>query len=293
MLGAGPETVFGLSTAALWGTADFSGGVAAKRASPSLVVLVAHGFSLLVLLGACAALHSYTFNFYGLLGGIFCGAGLLMLYGALARGPMGLSAAVCGVLTATIPVLYAWIREGHPSARKLLGFVLAAGAIWLVSNTPEERHDAEEHPRSLGLAAGAGMSFGAMLILIHIASVNGVLNAIVSMRIGSTLVAALAVAGLWAMGRRLVEGEGGSVFPCFHWRKTLMLALLAGVLDTSGNVLYQLASLAGRLDVAAVLSSLYPAGTMLLAIWLLKERATRNQAAGMALAIAAVALISI
>ena len=70
------------------------------------------------------------------------------------------------------------------------------------------------------------------------------------------------------------------------------LAAIAGVLDTSGNLLYMLSSLTGRLDVAAVLSSLYPAATILLAAWLLKERTTRMQAFGMALAIVAVALIS-
>ena len=71
-----------------------------------------------------------------------------------------------------------------------------------------------------------------------------------------------------------------------------MLALVAGTLDTSGNLLYLIASQAGRLDVSAVLASLYPAGTMLLAAWLLRERATRSQIAGMVLALAAVALIA-
>ena len=80
--------------------------------------------------------------------------------------------------------------------------------------------------------------------------------------------------------------------PSTRWRPVLPLAAAAGILDTSGNLLYTMSSLAGRLDVAAVLSSLYPAGTILLAAWLLHERATRSQTVGMGLALLAVAMIS-
>ena len=107
------------------------------------------------------------------------------------------------------------------------------------------------------------------------------------MRVSSTVLAGTAALILWHRGR--TTGGPDSVFA---W-KTALLAGLAGLLDTTGNLFYAMASLKGRLDVAAVLSSLYPAGTMLLALWLLKERAMRSQLAGMALALAAVALISV
>lgn len=282
--------VFGLGAAAIWGAADFSGGLASKRAAPAFVVAVAHGFSLILLLIVAFLLHTASngYGFYGLLSGVFGGAGLVAFYSALARGTMGLSAAVSGVVTAIVPVVFTWIHEGHAAPRRLTGFAVAAVAIWLVAYTPEPESPKHPHPHALGLATLSGLCFGAMLIFMHFAAEQGVLRALIAMRLTSTAVAVLAGSVFWLAKRR--QDPAGTGFPS---GKILWLAMLAGVLDTSGNLLYLFASLAGRLDIAAVLSSLYPAGTILLAAWLLKERTTRSQTAGMALALAAVVLISI
>jgi drug/metabolite transporter (DMT)-like permease len=291
MPNGGSVAAFGLGTAAIWGAADFSGGLAAKRAAPALVVAVAHGFSLILLLAAATFLHttSSVIGLYGLLSGVCCAAGLIALYSALSGGSMGLSAAVSGVLTAIVPVIYSWFREAHASPGKLTGFAVAAVAIWLVAYTPpEQKSPSQPRPRGLGLAVCAGLCFGAMLILMHLAAPHGVFAALTAMRISSTSIAALSGLALGITQRRKAPAA-----PAFPHGKVLLLAMLAGVLDTTGNLLYLFASLAGRLDVAAVLSSLYPAGTMVLAAWLLEERATRSQAAGMALALAAVVLISL
>jgi drug/metabolite transporter (DMT)-like permease len=275
MGGGGSVAALGLGTAGIWGAADFSGGLAAKRAAPAFVVAVAHGFSLLLLFFAAALLRIsfFSFGFDGLLSGVFCGGGLIALYAALSRGSMGLSAAVSGVLAAVVPVLFSWFREGRETPAKLAGFAVAAAAIWLIAYTPET--GSAGRPRGLGLAVVAGLSFGAMLVFMHLAAAGGVFSALVAIRIASTSVAAL-------------SGVAVGGFPV---GKALLLAMLAGVLDTSGNLLYLLASRTGRLDVPAVLSSLYPAGTMLLAAWLLRERTSRSQAIGMGLALAAVVLI--
>lgn len=288
----GSQAALGLSAAAIWGTADFSGGLAAKRAPSSLVVVLAHGFSLLLLLIAAFVLHTSWsgYGLYSLLSGVFCGTGLIALYSALSRDSMGLPAAVSGVLTAVVPVVFSQFREGRAPLRQLLGFAMAALSIWLVAYAPgAEKHSTEGRRRqALGLAVLAGLSFGVMLILMDLAATGGVLRAVTGMRITSTLVAGLAaVVALW--GRRqgasfACEGRGGRV---------LLLIVLAGVLDTTGNLLYLQATLAGRLDVAAILSSLYPLGTMLLAWRLLKERVSRMQATGMALALAAILVVSI
>jgi drug/metabolite transporter (DMT)-like permease len=283
-------SAYGLSAAAVWGAADFSGGLATKQAAPSFVVAVAHGFSLILLLVAVPIFqaHYSGFGLYGLLSGVFCGAGLTALYSALSRGSMGLSAAISGVLTAVVPVLFSWFLEGRASPQRLTGFAVAAVAIWLVAYTPEQKSDSQSHPRGLSLAVFAGLCFGVMLVFMHLAATRGVLGALIAMRIASVAVA-MSVSVIWWLVRRR---RGSAIFSVPTGRP-LLLAMLAGVLDTSGNLLYLFASLVGRLDVVAVLSSLYPAGTMLLAAWLLKERATRSQVTGMALALAAVMLISI
>ena len=282
------QAAYGLSTAAVWGAADFTGGIAAKRAAPSFVVAVAHGFSLILLFAFAAVFRTGLSGcgLDGLLSGVFCGGGLILLYSALSRGSMGLSAAISGVLTAVVPVLYSSFREGHASSRQLIGFAVAIVAIALVAYTPQSESSAQS--RGLGLAVLAGLSFGAMLVFMHLAAAQGVLPALIAMRISSTSVAVIGGVAVWLAQRQELSAKFA-----FLAGKTLLLAMLAGVLDTSGNLLYLLASRAGRLDVAAVLSSLYPAGTILLAAWLLKERATRGQVTGMALALAAIALIAI
>jgi len=295
MNSGGSMVGLGLGTAAAWGAADFAGGLATKRAAPAFVVAVAHGFSLLLLYLAAVAVHdaAHGYSLYGFLSGVLCGGGLIALYAALSRGSMGLSAAISGVLAAIFPVVYSWFREGHPTPRRLVGFAIAAVAIWLVAYTPSPKSSSDTEaavPRSrgLGLAVIAGLSFGGMLIFMHLASAQGILWPLIDLRIASTCVGALAGICYW-----LARRQHGDVALGFPIGKLLLLALVAGVLDTSGNLIYLFASQVGRLDVTAVLASLYPAGTILLAAWILKERATRSQAAGMALALAAVVLIAL
>src|SRR5271165_4527378 len=208
--------------------------------------------------------------------------GLMALYAALSLGSMGLAAATCSVVTAILPVLYSYLLQGHAGAVRLIGFAVAAVAIWLIAYAPGDK----PHPRGLGLAVLAGLGCGTALVLLHVAAVQSVSWALTLMRVASTVVAGAFGLAFW------MHGQGSSAKPSFSWRSAFPLAALAGLLDTTGNFFYVLASFVGRLDVAAVLSSLYPAGTMLLAAWLLKERATRSQMAGMVLALAAVALIS-
>jgi drug/metabolite transporter (DMT)-like permease len=283
--------LLGLASSTLWGAADFSGGLAARRTEPAFVIAIAHALSLIILLAAAIAGHEPLHSreiVYGLLSGLVGGIGLIALYNALSLGSMGLTAAVCGVVSTVFPVAASWLREGHAGGTRLAGFAIAALAIWLIAYTPGDK----PHPRGLGLAIVAGIFFGTMLVFMRIAAGQSILWAMTWTRVASTAVGTAASLVMLLRGR--TQRSPGSPVPGAKspWRTVLLLAGLVGILDTSGNLLYMLAALAGRLDVAAVLSALYPGTTMLLALLLLKERTTRSQGAGMALALVAVALIA-
>jgi drug/metabolite transporter (DMT)-like permease len=286
----GQAILLGLTTSALWGAADFSGGLAARRTAPPFIITIAHALSLAILLAVAAARHEPLHSgeiLYGLLGGLVGAIGLIALYKALSLGSMGLTAAVCGVVTTVFPVAASWLREGHAGGTKLAGFAIAAIAIWLIAYSPGDT----PHPRGLGLAVLAGVLFGAMLILMRVAAEQSVLWAMTWIRVASTAVGAAASLLILARGRS--RSAQRAIARPFPWRSVLLLSAMVGIFDTLGNLLYVLAAIAGRLDVAAVLSALYPGTTMLLALFFLKERATRSQGAGMVLALVAVALIAL
>jgi drug/metabolite transporter (DMT)-like permease len=283
---SGAANGLGLAAALSWGAGDFCGGLATRKASPYQVVFVAHGLSLVLVFLAAMASHrplpSIHAVLLGLLAGLAGGLGLMAFYLALSLGKMGLTASLAGVLNTAIPVLFSLFVFGSPTPLQMVGFAIAVIAISLIAYVP----GGETRPRGMVLATAAGVGFGLLLILLNRAGQESILWALTFSRVSST---AVALALLLIQSRRR---QSALTFPTAPWNKVLPLAALAGLLDTGGNFLYTAASVAGRLDVAAVISSLYPAVTILLAIWLLRERATRLQAAGMALALAAVALIS-
>lgn len=292
----GGTTALSLTAAASWGAADFAGGLAARRASPYLVVTVAHGLSLAALL-ALAVLTRALFPTpssiaYALAAGLAGGAGLVAFYRSLSLGQMGLSAALAGLVTAILPVAVSSVLDGLPKTPQLAGFAVAIAAIWLIAYKPTEPGSAAARSGAgaLWLAVLAGTCFGLLLILLRLADRGSVLWTLTFSHITSTGVAAIPAAALFRRGRStMAEDVAEQAAPVGRY---LPLAATAGFFDTGGNLLYALAARVGRLDIAAVLSSLYPAGTILLAAWLLKERTTRSQAVGIALALAAVALIS-
>jgi drug/metabolite transporter (DMT)-like permease len=302
--------LLGLLAALVWGAADFAGGMATRRTAPSRVVLIAHGVSLLIL--AAFSLRSTVdlppWAIAGaLLSGIVGGGALMVFYEALALGAMGLSAALAGLLTAVLPVLLALHTEGLPAQTQIAGFLLAAVAILLIAYAPPVEGSAKHRAprRALWFATLAGLGFGMQLIWLHAAAAAAaaagqthsgstfapVLRSLMLSRLGGAGIAlvVLTAARVRHKARLLPEATeppGDYRLPLFA------VAVSAGLLDTMGNGLYMLSSLGGRLDVAAVLSSLYPGGTILLAAIFLRERATRLQALGMAFALLAVGLIA-
>jgi drug/metabolite transporter (DMT)-like permease len=279
-----------LASAAIWGTSDFVGGIAARRLPSPAVVTLSHSLSLAVLI-SLALMHGSTWPgtpsaVYGALAGLACGTGVMVLYKALALGGMGLTAAVSGVLAAVLPVLWAFTTEGLPRLPQIAGIVLAGVAIWMIARAP----GSPASKQAILLGAAAGGSFGCLYIFLKLAGRGGVLWPLACSRMAS---ATLAATVTW-IGTRRKTGPTGDSAPQRWWPGWVVLGLIgiAGIFDASGNTFYTIATRLGRLDIAAVLSSLYPASTILLATLLLKERTTLSQAAGMALALVAVVLIS-
>jgi drug/metabolite transporter (DMT)-like permease len=213
---------------------------------------------------------------YSAIGGFEGAFALAIFYRALAMGAMGLTAALTGLLTALIPVLFDLFRTGWPGRLTTAGLVVGLGAIWMVSQS-KSASGSGTPTRALLLGACAGTGFGAQLILFKLGAEGGVLWALTSGRIAGAAAILLTVA--------VARPKGG-------WRGFWLAGIISGTLDTAGNLFYMMASLTGRLDVAAVICSMYPAGTIALAGIILRERPTRRQLAGMGLALAAVALLS-
>jgi drug/metabolite transporter (DMT)-like permease len=293
----GTATVaLGLASAAIWGTSDFVGGIVARRLPSSAVVTLSHLLSL-ALLVSLALIHKSAWPdtrsvVYGALAGVACGTGVMVLYKALALGGMGLTAAVSGVLAAVLPVLWAFSTEGLPRIPQLAGIVLAGVAIWMIARAP----GSPSSKQAILLGAAAGASFGFLFILLKLAGRGGVLWPLAWSRLASATLAAIVTwIGARRIGARRTVGAKLDARPKLLWPGWAVLGLIAiaGIFDASGNTFYTIATRLGRLDIAAVLSSLYPASTILLAAVLLKERTTRSQTAGMALALVAVVLISV
>ena len=274
-----------LLAAAFWGVGDFSGGMGAKTAggttgSALRVVLLSHLTSLSVLLALAFSLgdafpHGRPL-LCGLAAGLAGGLSLVAFYVALSRGAMGASAAISGLLAAAIPVLIAAMEEGSPGPRRLLGFVVAGLAIWLIA-AGDSAHEARS-TTVLAILAGAG--FGLYFTALRYANPAGLIWPMATARMASITTCSLILL--------VLRSKAG---PATITRRTGLWVLSTALFDTSGNLLFLAATRAGRLDVAAVLASLYPASTILLAAALLKERPTRRQGLGMAVAVAAVVLI--
>jgi uncharacterized membrane protein len=270
--------VFGLASALSWGAGDFSGGLASKRAPVFGVLTIGHGTGLLLLIALALLwgepLPSAGALGWGLAAGLAGAVGLAALYRALAVGQMGLVAPLSAVLTAALPALFSILTAGLPGAAQLAGFGLALLGIWLVAGT-----GAVAGARAgLGLAVLAGCAFGLFFILIHRAGESAVFWPLAAARAAS-----LGLVLPIALGRRQLRVPD---------RRLLVPVLLSGALDVAGNAFFVLASQAGRLDMAAILSSLYPASTVVLASVLLGERVVRVQLVGIGAVLAAIALIA-
>ena len=288
------NALLALAAAVLWGGGDFSGGMGAKHAGGTMgsalrVILLSHAASFIVLV-LIAGLRGDAFPHgaplaWGVAAGVMGGLSLMCFYVALSRGAMGASAATSGLLAAAIPAAVSIVSEGSPGLLRMAGFVVAGAAIWLIAAGP----NAEAKPAAAGtvwLAIAAGVGFGIYFVALKMAGTAGVVWPMATARMGSLSVCTLLLLGM-SFSAKPEVARGRLTRLAMGW------ALGAALLDTSGNLLFIAATRAGRLDVASVLASLYPASTILLAAWMLRERPTRRQGLGMAVAAVAVVMITV
>lgn len=272
--------ILALFSAASWSASDFSGGYATRRHNPYQVLALSAAVSiialLLVALVAREPFPSQRSILLGGIAGILGVVGLAALYKGLSLGNTALVAPVAGVVGAAIPVLLGIFTQGLPSTLQLLGFILAFLGIWKVTSSSE--NGSGDVIEGLKLSLFAGLCFGGFLSLISLIDPNEVFGPLAVAKLASMLVALVV---LWCRKQSLPHPSKAPV------------ALLSGLVDAAGNSLFLLATQFTRLDVAAILSNLYPAGTVLLSRVIWGERVSRGQGVGVAICLSAIILITI
>jgi drug/metabolite transporter (DMT)-like permease len=278
-----------LTAVGAWGTSDFLGGIGARRGNVFLFTSFVH-LSGMLLAGALAFAIGLPFPdangvYWSLGAGAIGGIGLALFYRGLAVGKMGVVAPVSAVLGAAIATVIAAFTEGIPSNRHLFGFLLAGIGVWLISRTELRTEDktAENEtngnrPQGLGFAILSGSCFAGFFFCIHHAGQGSALWIAVCSRFASFMVT-IAIVCVGQQFRVLA-------------RPVLAIALATGILEIGGSVVFVRASQIGRLDVTVVLSSLYPAVTVILARIFLREHFSPARTIGMLAALAAVPMIA-
>lgn len=277
--------VLGLAAAVVYGASDFLGGLASRRSGAYAVVVWSQFAGLLILAGAIVvtgeAMPPGRDLLWGAVAGVGGGTGVVLLYRGLAIGRMAIVAPTAAVGGAVIPVLVGLTLGERPAALALVGVVVAVTAIALVSSSHDDAGPADVRrrlPPGFAEAVGAGLGFALFFVSLDQTTDAADLWPLLAARVSIAVAAFAGVATRSAL--RPVTGAGGQI-------------VVLGVLDMVANLLYVLASRRGLLSIVAVLVSLYPASTVVLARFILHERFTRTQLAGLAAAAAGVTLIAV
>jgi drug/metabolite transporter (DMT)-like permease len=269
-----------LSAAALYGVADFAGGLATRSISAWRVTVWSQVFGLPLLAVAILIVGFSDVTTTDLLLGAIAGAfglvGLVLLYSALAAGSMSVVAPIVGVLAATIPVAWDVADGGEISAIQWMGICVAIGAVLLLASG---RADTSITGRVLIQAVGAALAFSVFVIAMSQTSEASGLWPLVPARTVSVVVGFLVLATTSTVA--LPDG------------RLLRLVGFIGITEVAAGIAIVLAVQRGPLGINAVISSLYPAFTVLAALIVLKERPGHAQVAGIVLAILAVLLLAL
>jgi len=286
--------VLGLAAAVLYGTGDFLGGLATRRAQVLVVLTLAETASVLIALPAAAMSPGparLAGLAWGLSAGLVGGLGLIIFYTGLAAGPMSVVAPVSGLVSTVLPVAVALAEGERPGAGVYAGALLCLAAIVLASSAtdsnPADRTSTAAPagpPRptpAIGYGIASGTAFGLFFLLIRNAGQSGELWPVAAGRIGELAAVVITAA---ALRRRLLPHGAGGIL--------LAAAAGAGAIDVVANICYVAATRTGMFGLAVVLASLYPGITVLLARVMLGERLRWAQRTGLGLAAIGIILLA-
>ncbi len=274
--------IFSLTAALFYGLADYSGSRASRFANSAsitffgqAVAFVALGVFLGIVKTPVMPLESWLWTTGGGFGGALA---LVAFYKAMSLGSMTVIAPITAVIGLSVPVLAGVLSGERPSASAWVGILLATVAVALVADVLD-RHDLPTPPRVIWMAVAAGIGFGMIFVCMGNASHDH---------------------GVWPLfGQRLVSVPTVAAVAFFQTRKVfvpknvILLSIAAGVLDTSANGLYLLATSAELMSIVSVVVAMYPVATIFLAMTLDHERLHKSQGVGLLLAITSLVLISI
>lgn len=264
-----------------WGVADYMGGIASRKASPTQVLVVAYpsGAVIITLMAFLAVPGEFSTDaaLWGVLAGSIGALAVALLYIALSRGPMGVVSPITAVMSGAVPTAVGLLNGERLTLLGITGIAIAALAVILVSR--EKGEHVKVAPSTILISIASGSAIGLYLSALSLAPVeSGIWAATVGRWTSSILVAVVVFA--------VIKNFTRNGFP---W----MLAIVSGFLDATANAVFQLASQRGLLSIVAVLGSLYPATTALLARFLIQERLSRIQIVGVLLAFLAAALLAL
>lgn len=274
---------FGLLSAIFWGSGDFWGGVVSRKIGAMRAVFYAEIVGLILLfIGILVTGEKFPSDgkiYFAFAAGAIGTFGLIILYHAMATSLMSIATPISALLAAALPVVVGMFLEGFPGPIALFGFLLAFAAVWFISQESAEMASLQKFSDLL-LPLFAGLCFGVYFVLIHLGSSTTVFWPMVASRSGGMLVVVVSI---------LVTRTSFKVDGVLPWKLVIMNAGL----DILGNAFFIIAGQYGRLDIAAVLGSMYPGATVLLAWYVLKEKLNGLQKLGIVSALIAIVLLTI
>lgn len=291
--------VIGLFGALVYGAADFYGGLAARRLRSVLVTAIAAATGLVVFVLA-APIVGGTWSFdavaWGALSGLFGALSVVLLYACLAIGPMSILSPLTALVSAVGPMLWGLVVEGEGlGVLGYLGIAVALVAVVLVGFVPGQGA-VRPSARAVLMAIGAGLAIGGFLIVLDQPAHDSGLVPLIASRAANLAVMTTVILVMAVLARLLPQATGPFV-PLSDaprgLRGGVAIAIVCGVLDAAANALLLLGLRLGELAVMSVLTAMYPAGTILLAAVVLRERIAPVQWMGLALALTAGALFAL